>query len=311
MARSRWLLALGLLAALQWMALWLAHGEAGSAWVPSPLPTRTATPSPTPTATRTPPPTPTATPIPSPTPTPPCMPGHWASGRIPVPDMGLEIPYRVYLPSCLQSGRRYPTLYLLHGHPYDESHWDTLGIDEALEAGIRAGRWPPVLIVLPGFPDDLFVYTSGGPGSVEAVLLEAVIPAVEAAYPAEGARWARAIGGISRGGVWALEIAFRHPEVFASVGGHSPALSVNKAPPDFDPFVLARQADLGGLRIYLSAGDSDWALEGIQRLAEALAARGIPVRLEVHPGAHEDALWAGALDAYLDFYTAPWRAGPP
>ncbi|WP_322798056.1 alpha/beta hydrolase [Thermoflexus sp.] len=300
MRRPNWLVLIGLLLTLN-LALLLAP-QAVVDPSPSPTPTLTATSIP-PTPTRT--PTPTATPAPSPTPT--CEPGRWETGSLSIPMMGVEIPYQVYLPPCRSSARRYAALYLLHGYPYDQTHWDQLGIDEALEAGIRAGRWPPFLVVLPGFPDDLYVGTSGGPGSVEAAMMEFLIPHIEAHYPVEPARWARAIGGISRGGVWALEIALRHPEAFASVGGHSPALSVNRAPPIYDPFLLAQEADLRGLRIYLDAGDADWALEGTQRLAMILEARGIPARLEVHPGGHEDALWARALEAYLDFYTEPWR----
>lgn len=302
MEKRGWLVLIGVLLTLNLALL------GGPRVVVELSPWPTSTPSPTATAVPlTPTSTPTPSPTPQPSPTPTCAPGGWENGQVPVPSMGLEIPYRVYLPPCRGPGQRYPTLYLLHGYPYDQNHWDQLGIDEVLEAGVRAGRWPPFLVVLLGFPDALYVRTSGGPGSVEAVMMEVLIPQIEARYPAEPARWARAIGGISRGGVWALEIALRHPEAFASVGGHSPALSVNQAPPVYDPFVLAQQADLRGLRIYLDAGDGDWALEGTRALAALLQARGIPVRLEVHAGAHTDDLWANSLEAYLDFYTEPWR----
>ncbi len=300
MRRPNWLVLIGMLLTLNLALLLTPQMAVDLSPLPTPTPTATLIP---PTPTRT--PTPTATPAPSPTPT--CEPGHWETGSVLIPTIGAEIPYRVYLPPCWNPARRYPALYLLHGYPYDHTHWDQLGVDEALEAGIRVGRWPPFLVVLPGFPDALYVYTSGGPGSVEAMIMEVLIPSIEARYPVEPARWARAIGGISRGGVWALEIALRHPEAFASVGGHSPALSVNRAPPAYDPFTLAQEADLRGLRIYLDAGDADWALEGAQRLAAILETRGIPVRLAVHPGGHEDALWARALEEYLDFYAEPWR----
>ncbi|WP_322800218.1 alpha/beta hydrolase [Thermoflexus sp.] len=300
--RLNWPILIGMLLTLN-LALLLTP-QAMVDLSPPPMPTSTVTPIP---PTRTPPgtPTPTATPVPSPTPT--CAPGRWEAGSVQMPATGVEILYQVYLPPCGDPARRYPALYLLHGYPYDQTHWDQLGIHKAMEAGIRAGRWPPFLIVLPGFPDDLYLYTSGGPGSVEAAMMEVLIPHIEARYPVETARWARAIGGISRGGVWALEIALRHPEAFASVGGHSPALSVNQAPPAYDPFQLTQEADLQGLRIYLDAGDTDWALAGTQQLAEILKARGIPIRLEIHPGGHEDTAWAQALEAYLDFYTEPWR----
>jgi enterochelin esterase-like enzyme len=303
MRKDPWLALVGLLLLLNLALLGGPRARmALPTWPPpTPTPVPTATPSPTPTST------PTATPTSTPAPTPTCTPGRWERASLPIPTLGLEIPYQVYLPPCLDPGRRYPTLYLLHGYPYDHRHWDQLGIDEAMAAGIGVRRWPPFLIVLPGFPDDLYLGTSGGPGSVEAVVMEALIPEVEARYPAMPARWARAIGGISRGGVWALEIALRHPEAFASVGGHSPALSVNAAPPAYDPLILAQEADLLGLRIYLDAGDADWALEGARQLAEILQGRGASVRFEIHPGGHDDDLWAGALEAYLDFYAEPWK----
>jgi S-formylglutathione hydrolase FrmB len=119
-------------------------------------------------------------------------------------------------------------------------------------------------------------------------------------------REARAIGGISRGGVWALEIAFQHPDAFGIVGAHSPALSGNRAPPVYDPFTLLRQPGVAALHIYLSAGDVDWAREKTGELHRALNEQGIASQFVVHSGAHVDQLWAQHIDEYLTFYAAGW-----
>jgi len=227
---------------------------------------------------------------------------------------GDEQPYRIYLPPCYdQTDRRYPVLYLLHGWPYDESHWDNLGADEAADAGIGAGTLPPFIIVLPGGTERLFINTCGGDGSFEGQIVNDLIPYVDGTYRTRTGREGRAIGGVSRGGVWALEIGFRHPDLFAAVGAHSPALSVNLAPPAYDPFYLLRGPGVAALRIYLDAGDADWAREGTQALHEALDEQGIAHEFIVHPGGHENGLWAANVTKYLAFYAAGWPvdSAPP
>lgn len=289
--------------------------------IPSPTAEPTPIPSPTPSPTFT----PTATPVPNPTSAPSATPTAVKTGAAqeatPVPLAGRveqhtyfsqvtgeEEPFRIYLPPGYdETDRRYPALYLLHGWPYDEAHWDKLGVDEEADAAIVGGALPPFIIVMPGAdPDGLFVNTSGGAGSFEEQVVNELMPHVDATYRALPTRGGRAIGGISRGGVWALEIAFRHTDAFAAVGAHSPALSANQAPWPYDPFNLLREPGVEALRIYLSAGDRDWARESTQALHEALDEQGIANEFVVHEGWHADPLWAGNVGEYLVFYAAEW-----
>jgi len=288
--------------------------------LPTPTLTLTLTPTftPTPTLTLTPTLTPTPIPIPTPTstPTPACAGG---TGRMEQhtylsQTTGDEQSYRIYLPSCYdQTDRRYPVLYLLHGWPYDEAHWDSLGAGEAADAGIGAGTLLPFIIVLPGASEELYINTCGGERSFEGQVINDLMPHVDSTYRTWAEREGRAIGGVSRGGVWALEIGFRHPELFAAVGAHSPALSVNMAPPAYDPFYLLGEPGVAALRIYLDAGDADWARKSTQALHEALEARGIAHEYVVHAGSHENGLWAANVAQYLAFYAAGWSidSAPP
>ena len=294
-------------------ALWVLVRPLPEPMPPTPTPTSTLTPtlaSP-PTSTLTPTSTPTHTPIPTPTPT-PTLACSETTGQVRElayfsQTAGDEQPYRIYLPPCYgQTSRHYPVLYLLHGWPYDETHWDILGADEAADTGIGAGSLPPFIIVLPGGPERLYVNTSGGDHSFESQLVNDLIPHVDATHRTWANREGRAIGGISRGGVWALEIGFRHPNLFATVGAHSPALSVNLAPPVYDPFYLLREPGVATLRIYLDAGDSDWAREATQTLHQTLEAQDIAHEFVVHPGNHENGLWEANVAEYLTFYTAGW-----
>lgn len=275
----------------------------------SATPTLTSEPVHTFTPTRILVPSPTLTSVP-PSATPACT---ETQGRIQVGTfssgiVGQEQPYRIYLPPCYDfDNNRYPVLYLLHGYSYDDSHWDDLGIDEAANAGIADGTLPAFIIAMPAADNEgTYTKTSGGAGSFEAVLLEEFIPFIESSYRSFGRAEGRAIGGMSRGGVWALEIAFRNPDRFAAVGGHSAALNVNLAPPIYDPLHLAADPSIRSLRIYLDAGESDWVLPGMEELHAALTAAGVPHEYNLFEGYHDDSYWLAHVEDYLAFYAAGW-----
>ncbi len=306
---------------------------------PTSVPTLTSTPTTTPTLTPT--PTPTHTPTPTLTPAPSgakaptatreagTTPGTATTEESPITSAGVELagrveqyvyfsptsggeePYRIYLPPDYdQTDQRYPVLYLFHGWPYEAAHWDVLGTEETADAGIQSGILPPFIVVQPRGSERMYINTCGGDHSFEGQIVNDLIPHVDATYRTQAEREGRAIGGISRGGVWALEISFYHPDIFAAVGAHSPALSANLAPTPYDPFYLLKGPGVATLRIYLDAGDSDWALESTQALHETLDEQAIAHEFVVHPGRHASWLWAGNVAEYLAFYAAGWSASP-
>ena len=96
--------------------------------------------------------------------------------------------------------------------------------------------------------------------SYETVVLDELMPAVERDFCTWNDRDHRAIGGISRGGFWAYEIALRHPDMFGIVGGHSAAFDAGNAPAAFNPLELALNAPFltdANLRMYLDNGADD------------------------------------------------------
>lgn len=265
--------------------------------------TQTATPRPPAAA-----PTPTTTPPPSTTPSPtPCAaPGRLVDHAYPSPTAGGPQNVRVYLPPCYgDDGRAYPALILFGGNIHDETIWDQLGADEAADDLIAAGDIPPLLIVMPegGWMAD---NTSGGPGSYESVVLDDLLPWVEANFCVWPEPAGRAIGGLSRGGYWALEIAFRHPHLFNSAGGHSAALLDTFAGPTINPRQTALTNDLGDLRIYLDIGRDDYLRANTIQLHEEMEAAGVPHTWVLQDGRHEEAYWSAHVDDYLRWYAAPW-----
>jgi enterochelin esterase-like enzyme len=218
--------------------------------------------------------------------------------------------YFIYLPPCydVDSNVRYPVVYLLHGIPMDERHWLDEGIVEAADKLFGTGELPPFILVMPHGDNYVYTDTSGGDKSFEGVLVNELIPAIDGRFRTLADPEHRAIGGISRGGVWALEIAFLHPELFAAVGGHSPALSVNRAAASYDPMMLAKSAPIDQLRIFLDAGDRDWTRAETQELSKVLTNRYMPHTYTVGKGDHDYPYWATQVESYLRFYGAPWKA---
>ena len=220
-----------------------------------------------------------------------------------------EIPVNVYLPPCYRvSANRYPVVYLLHGYPQDQGHWLELGLQKVLDERIASGAWPAVIAVMPQQPEPYFTHTDGGPGSLEQVILDGLVPFIDANFQTRAEAGARAIAGISRGGVWALEIGLRHPDVFQGIAALSPALSVNHPRPPYDPGLIASRAEELPVRIWLSVGDSEPSFQvGIDRFAEILDRKGIEHVYLHSTGHHEDSAWRPLIEPLFEFLLAPWR----
>jgi enterochelin esterase-like enzyme len=208
----------------------------------------------------------------------------------------------VYLPPCYDPYLKvYPVLFLLHGKPQDERHWSILGVEDIVTQGIFEQGWPEVILVMPEQPEPLFSNTDGGPGSLEQEFMQGLIPFVLDRYAisGEGEHWA--IAGISRGGVWALELGLRHPLTFQAVAALSPSLNVNHARPAYDPVLIVKTVEQFPTRVFLGAGETDSARTKTLELAGALEEQDVNVLYLEVPGTHESSTWIQLLPEMFTF----------
>jgi len=227
----------------------------------------------------------------------------------------VPIVVHIYLPPCYDPQHHvYPTLYLIHGTAYEQGGWLQNGIPRVADVQMSLGVLPPFIIVMPGADmrageASKYSWTNKGRGSYDDFLVNELVPYIETNYSTWASREGRAIGGISRGGYWAIEIAFAHPDLFSVVGGHSPSVfsKLVGIPQNFSMLNYAPSADaLRTLRIWLDSGDQDWARWDMKRLTDDLDAAGVPYTADIGAGGHEDDYWTSRVPEYLAFYAAHW-----
>ena len=213
-----------------------------------------------------------------------------------------EVPTLIYLPPCYtaESGS-YPVAYFLHGKPFTEEQWLDLGLADLVDEAAASGSLTPMILVLARQPEPLFSNSDGGQGSYETEFLEGLVKAVDQSYRTVAGPEGRAVVGLSRGGVWALEIGMRNPGQIGAVAALSPALAVNYARQAYDPMRLAETGDPLPPRFLLAAGETDWARGGTEALAAGLSGRGVATQIILVPGNHSDPTWQALLPSVIAF----------
>ncbi len=281
----------------------LALGLSACASLEKPIPTSTAIPaSPIPTASITPLPTP----VPSATPL-ACLtrPGSVSSGALDTSKPPQQ--FLIYLPPCYDQdlNQRYPVLYLLHGQTYNDDEWVRLGAPAAADILIHSGAVDPFIMV---FPDDRYWNLPPEPGFGDRVIND-VIPFVDANYRTLADRAHRAVGGLSLGGGWAVNLGLTRYDLFGAVGLHSPAIRPDDAP-YINKWIKAIPSSLWP-RIWIDAGDQDKGLGAVEQFEGLLSYYNIPHEWHMYIGDHTENYWHAHVIEYLQWYAGGWKAADP
>lgn len=134
----------------------------------------------------------------------------------------------VYLPPGYQtSGRRYPTLYLLHGFDATPGAFESgrLRLRPVMDSLIAAGRARPMIVVVPDAKNaygGAFYTNSPVAGNWDDFVSRDLVAHMDRRYRTLPRAGARGIDGHSMGGFGALMLAARHPDVFSAVYAASP-----------------------------------------------------------------------------------------
>lgn len=119
--------------------------------------------------------------------------------------------------------KRYPVLYLQHGSSEDETGWGRQGkTNLILDNLIAAGKAVPMLVVMDnGYATKPGEKSPFAASIFEEVLMNEVIPMIDAKFRTLSGREDRAIAGLSMGANQTMHIAMNNPGHFAYYGGFS------------------------------------------------------------------------------------------
>ena len=130
----------------------------------------------------------------------------------------------VYTPPTYGKNKkeRFPVLYLQHGWGENETSWPNQGCAGLIMDNlIAAGKIKPFIIVMTyGMTNDI---RFGGireftAEDFEKVLVDELVPFIDANFQTKADKWNRAMAGLSMGGMETKLITLRRPEVFGSYG---------------------------------------------------------------------------------------------
>jgi enterochelin esterase-like enzyme len=152
----------------------------------------------------------------------------------------------------LNTAARYPVLYLQHGYGEDRMAWWRQGrVNFILDNLLAAGKIKPMIVVMEdggiatglsggrggmpasrptsgtasttaarGVTPDRFAFTQ----AFEPIMINELIPMIDATYRTISDRNHRAMAGTSMGGLQTFQITLNHLDTFAYIGGFSPGL---------------------------------------------------------------------------------------
>ena len=231
-----------------------------------------------------------------------------------------ERSFQVYTPPGYDpaADRKYPVLYLLHGVMSDENAWTTAGRAHIiLDNLIARGQATPMLLVIPqgyGFSDvPSRIGALFQPGTNQqqlmdvfaGILLDEIIPQVEAAYAVETDRTARALAGLSMGGSQALYIGLNHLDRFAWIGSFSGAFVMYGG--RFDTFFphLSEEANTQMRLLWTACGTEDFLI-GINRMYnEWLASKNMAFTYHESTDGHTWLAWRRYLTLFAPLLFKP------
>ncbi|MGE5114834.1 MAG: alpha/beta hydrolase [Acidobacteriaceae bacterium] len=243
--------------------------------------------------------------------------------------LGRPMRYRILLPKrYFDSSRYYPVLYLLHGYSGDYQNWSTL------TDLVKYAERVPIIIVMPDAGNSWYVDSAGVPqDKFEEYIVHDLVAEVETKWRALRSPNGRAIAGLSMGGYGAVNLALKHPDMFAVAVSLSGALNAalpeleqradlraslqqtfgaanSKTRAQNDVYQLAAKADPGKLPYFdIDCGNDDVTFLGPnRRFAAALTRSKIVFEYHEYPGDHNWQYWDKRLPYTLELvkrYIAP------
>lgn len=193
------------------------------------------------------------------------------------PTLGQQRRMTVYLPAAYDGKKRFPVMYLLHGHGGDETAWGDLGrASQIMDNLIAEGKCVPMIVVMPNgnptcnaapgwwhegmyTPDGNAFNNRDAKATMEESFMD-IVNFVDDNYKTIRKRSARAVTGLSMGGGHTFGISYLYPEVFDYYGLQSAAARVKRNDVQFDA-QMARLFESKPRLYWIAIGKDDFLMQ--------------------------------------------------
>lgn len=250
-------------------------------------------------------------------------------------ELDREMAYAILAPPGVDGSERpRQVFYLLHGLGDDHRSLDRFGVSDRLLEAMRSGRLPPAHVVAPNGERGFYINWYDGTNDYEDYLIHEIVPQAEQALGLEIERENRHVMGVSMGGLGAVQLGLRHPELFgsmASLSGFFP--DVHEAVELVESSPLLRRVDLRRVfgdcsdrefvdahnpyqivrrraaeidqRLFLAVGerDRDEFLRTNRAFHELLVSKSVDHEFVVYDGRHRWSDWAPLVEQAMKYAT--------
>jgi S-formylglutathione hydrolase FrmB len=230
---------------------------------------------------------------------------------------GKEVQIVVITPDQSSATHRCPTVYLLHGYSGNAKSWIELKPELPAIADEQG-----IIFVCPDGKNSWYWDSPKNPAyRYETFVASELVNYIDAHYPTQAHRNARAITGLSMGGHGALWLAIRHKDTFGACGSTSGGVDIRPFPQNWEmkeqlgefaankqlwnEHTVMTQLDRiknGELHIIIDCGEDDFFLEVNKELHQRLLGRNIDHDFITRPGGHTGAYWKNSIDYQLLFF---------
>ena len=228
------------------------------------------------------------------------------------PTLGQQRRMTIYLPPTYDGKKRFPVMYLLHGHGGDETAWSDLGrTSQIMDNLIAEGKCVPMIVVMPNgnptcnaapgwwhegmyTPDGNAFNQRGAKSTMEESFMD-IVNFVDNHYQTIQKRSARAVTGLSMGGGHTFGISRLYPHVFDYYGLQSAACRMpkelipntpnSKLNDDFDGQMARLFASKPKL-FWIAIGKDDFLMQMNTELRQYLDAHHYPYEYYENDGGH-------------------------
>lgn len=211
----------------------------------------------------------------------------------------------VYTPAEYEKGKKkYPVLYLQHGMGEDETGWSKQGhMQHIMDNAIHEGRAVPMIVVMESgdirAPFGRGMSHADYGASFYPVLLNDLIPYIEANFRVKADRENRAMAGLSWGGKQTFDIVLNNLDKFAWMGTFSAAIFGVDVKNAYNG-IFSRPDEFNEKIHYFSMSCGTEENFGTEQLVETLRKQGINVEFKISEGtAHEWLTWRRGLNEFI------------